>query len=240
MSETTPSHNFLLPTRKNLHKFKKQYLKKSRTPFTPDVILLEAPDGARFVMKDWSERPPLVRAVWSRFAAGREASTYKKIQGMTGVPQLIAQLDPYGFVIEWLDARPLPSRKFRDVLGKDFFETLDAILTEMHRRGVAHGDLRRRNILLGIDGKPRIIDFETALRGKNPFVRALAKVDRVTVLKIKHRYYPENTTPEELKILKDIPWHLRVGRFLRQTVYGAFSSKKRRSLERKRQAKKKG
>lgn len=233
MSTNTPTNHFLIPNRKNLSKFKKQYLKKSRTAFTPDVILLEAPDGARFVLKDWSKRSAFARTVWCRFAACREAKTYELLKGMNGVPQLISRLDSLGFIIEWLDAKPLPSRKFRDVLGNDFFQTLDQILKEMHSRGVAHGDLRRRNILLGIDGKPRVIDFETALRGKNPFTRALANVDRITVLKIKTRYYPENTTEEDIKTLQNLPILLRIGRFLRQTVYGFFSSKKNRKSQKK-------
>lgn len=220
--------------------FEKSYLKKSRTWFSPDVVLLTAPDGVKFVMKDWSARPTPIRQTWCTIAARREIKVYEKLRGMAGVPQLISELK-FGFIMEWLDARPLPRRKMRDILGLEFFENLEKLVYEMHLRGVAHGDLRRRNILRGVDGYPRLIDFETAVHAGNApdggrVFKSLCVIDHITVMKIKARYFPENLTADEQNRLADVPWHLALGRYVRQNLYGPLTKKGRRKRSKKKQS----
>lgn len=223
----------LLPGVDSLDQFEHVYLKKSRTALGPDVVQLTAPDGVKFVMKDWSRRPWWSRQTWCRVAAHREIKVYERLRGMYGVPQLICTLGHHGFIMEWLDARPLPRRKMRDFLGLEFFVRLDELVEEMHRRGVAHGDLRRRNILRGVDGLPRLIDFETAVRkgageeGGRLF-QAVCRIDKITVLKIRSIYFPESISAEDRALLDDVPWHLSAGRYVRQNVYGRFTKKGRR------------
>lgn len=222
----------LFPGPETIDQFERSWLKVSRTWFSPDVILLTAPDGVKFVLKDWSGRPWIFRQTWCRVAAWREVRVYERLRGMAGVPQLISRMGDLGFVMEWLDARPLPRTKMRDVLGLEFFRQLDALVRDMHDRGVAHGDLRRRNILRGIDGRPRLIDFETAVVAKGEdggrFFRALCGVDHITVLKIQARYFPESLSAEDRAALDSVPWYLAAGRFFRQHVYGKFTKKGRK------------
>ncbi len=228
----------ILPGRDNLDQFEKSYLKKSRSWFSPDVVLLTAPDGIKFVMKDWANSPYFIKQTWCRLAASREIKVYEKLRGMKGIPQLICTLGSYGFVMDWLDARPLPTTKLRDLLGLHFFELLTEIVEEMHSRGVAHGDLRRRNILRGLDGMPKLIDFETAVHfnsgtGKNWLFHAISEIDNITVIKIRARYFPGSVTSEEQQILSAVPWHLACGRFLRKKVYRPLTIKGRRKRLRK-------
>ena len=199
---------------------------------------LIAPDGVRFVMKDWSGRPLALRETWCRIAAAREMRVYETLRGMQGVPQMICRLGKLGFVMEWLDARPLPSRKMADLLGVEFFERLEAVVADMHSRGVAHGDLRRRNILRGVDGNPRLIDFETAVHAKQVpgggrLFEAVSAIDRITVLKIRQRYFPNSLTEQDTATLKDVPWHLAWGRFVRKNVYAPLTKKGRRKRAKK-------
>lgn len=221
--------------------FNKQLLKRSRTPFTPDVILLEAPDGARYVLKDFSGRSLAARLLWCRFAVRRETSAYQRLNSVAGIPRLASTASEDAVLMEWLDAQPLPRRKQKDLLGNRFFEKLNTLVEQMHKAGVAHGDLRRKNILVSPDGDPCIIDFETAvIRGgtiQRRIFDAICRVDRITVLKIKAKYYPEDVTPEEKVTLEDTPWHLKIGRFFRQRVYGGLSPKSRN--KRSKQARKK-
>ncbi len=230
----------MLPGRENLDKFEKSYLKKAKTWVSPDVVQLTAPDGVKFVMKDWSTRPFFFRDTWCRIAASREIRVYEKLRGMHGVPQLICTLGHHGFIMEWLDARPLPRTKMRDILGLEFFTHLSRLVDQMHERGVAHGDLRRRNILRGLDGLPRLIDFETAVHASDSadgghVFKAVCQVDHITVLKIRARYFPDSVTEDERRILSEIPWHLKAGRYLRQNLYAPMTKKGRKRLEKRKQ-----
>jgi len=234
----TPQPNDMLPGPDNLEMFERSYLKAARKWFNPDVILLTAPDGVKFVMKDWSNRPLVFKHTWCRVAAAREIKVYEKLRGMRGVPQLICTLGQYGFIMEWLDARPLPRTKMRDLLGLRFFESLTDLVEQMHARGVAHGDLRRRNILRGLDGEPRLIDFETAVHANGSddggrVFKTVANVDHITIIKIRARYFPESLTDEEKRMLSDIPATLAVGRYLRQKVYAPLTRKGRKRIRRR-------
>jgi len=226
-------HDHILPGPENLDQFEHVYLKQARSWASPDVVELRAADGARFVMKDWSRRPLIFRLTWCRIAAGREIGVYEKLRGMQGVPQLISRLGKLGFVMEWLDARPLPSRKMKDLLSPEFFDHLDEVVDEMHNRGVAHGDLRRRNILRGLDGQPKLIDFETAvstahIHQPGKIFREACKIDKITVTKIRARYFPESLSEAKQALLDDVPWHLSWGRFMRRELYAPLTRKGRR------------
>jgi hypothetical protein len=228
----------MFPGSDNIDRYEKLYLKKARSWAAPDVVQLTGPDGVKFVMKDWSERPLPFRETWCRVAAKREIRVYEKLRGMAGVPQLICNIGNYGFIMEWLDARPLPRTKMRDLLGLEFFTHLDDIVAEMHKRGVAHGDLRRRNILRGLDGLPKLIDFETAVHsgsgeGGGRMFRAMCNVDRITVVKIRARYFPESITDADRELLDDVPWHLAAGRYVRREIYGRLTKKGRRRRSKK-------
>lgn len=211
--------------------YTRQPIKVSRTPFTPDVILLTSPDGQQYVLKDFSGRLLAARLIWCRFAVRRETSAYRRLSSIPGIPRLASTASEDAFLMEWLDAQPLPRRKQKELLGIHFFDKLNRLVEQMHDAGVAHGDLRRKNILVSPAGEPCIIDFETAVvrRGliQQFIFDAICRVDRITVLKIKAKYYPEEITPEEKLMLVNVPWHLKIGRFLRQRVYGGFSPKRR-------------
>lgn len=219
-----------VPCAENLSRFDRKPLKLSRTWFTPDVVLLTGPAGERYVLKDFSGKPAWTRLLWCRGSVRRETRAYERLHDIAGIPRLIGKLSPDAFIMEFLEGTPLPRRKFRDVLGMGYFVRLNAMLDEMHERGIAHGDLRRKNILVGPEGQPCVIDFETSFsRGRGPLrqlFELVARIDKLTVLKIKSRYFPDRLTPEERQQLGDAPWHLRTGRFLRKRIYGPISPKR--------------
>jgi predicted Ser/Thr protein kinase len=220
----------LTPCSNNLELFARHVLKQSRTWFTPDVVLLTGPAGERYVLKDFSTRPMWARALWCRASVRRETRAYEQLHDIPGIPRLIYKLSPDAFIMEFLEGTPLPRRKYRDVLGMEFFVRLNAVLDEMHARGIAHGDLRRKNILVGPTGQPCLIDFETSFsKGRGllrQFFETVTRIDKLTVLKIKSRYFPDRLTDVERQQLGDAPWHLRAGRFLRKRVYGPISPKR--------------
>ncbi len=208
-------------------------LKAARSVVGPDVWLVEY-GGRRYVVKDFSARTWLLRNTWGRTCVSREVAAYSRLLGVPGVPQLVGRPDPFSFVMEFVEGAQLPRRSQRDLLGPGFFPALQALVAEMHRRGVAHGDLRRRNILVTPDRRPALIDFETAVvaRRVSPsgwFFRTMARVDDLKLLKIRHKYYRGQTTGEEMEALENPPVLLRIGRFLRRRLYKPISPKASRA-----------
>ncbi|MBL8848602.1 MAG: hypothetical protein JNG89_02920 [Planctomycetaceae bacterium] len=63
---------------------------------------------------------------------------------------------------EFVPGRPLARRM---PLSPEFFDELDALLARVHEHGVAYVDLHKReNILVGVDGRPYLIDFQISMR----------------------------------------------------------------------------
>lgn len=60
----------------------------------------------------------------------------------------------------WVEGAPLWAA---ERLPRDFFDRLEELVRALHARGVCHNDLHKENnILVGIDGGPRLIDFQLA------------------------------------------------------------------------------
>ena len=218
-------------TRENVTRFRTQPLKAARSVVGPDVWLLER-DGLRFVLKDFRGRAWLFRNTWGRIAVSRETTAYRRLDGIPGVPRLIAQLDGFGFVMEFMEGSVLPTRSQRHELGMGFFDALNEVVGMMHDRGVAHGDLRRKNILVDAQRRPVLLDFETATIRRDwwfsrRFFRMIQQVDRLKVLKIKHKYFTLRSTPEEVALLENPPWFLRAGRFVRRSLYAPIKARRK-------------
>ena len=118
--------------------------------------------------------PPLVikaprPGVWyrlSRWSIRREYRVYQRLQGVPGVPPC------YGlYAGEWLVLGYIAGRRSRnrnlpppEHRPHPAIPGLRTTIAEMHRRGVAHSDLKRHhNLIVGDDGWLYIIDFGTAL-----------------------------------------------------------------------------
>lgn len=128
----------------------------------PDVLLVEH-GGERLVVKDYAPRGPLVRATVGRLVAGREARAYCQLAGHPAVPGFRGWIDELAFAVEYRPGRRM-SRKLAGQVPADFVARLGQALGEMHRRGVAHLDLRHRsNVLVAEDGSPVLIDFGSAV-----------------------------------------------------------------------------
>lgn len=199
------------------------------------------PDGQKQVLKDVRGRPLLARLIWCRRVMRRECAAYERLAKLDGVPHVVRKLGRDAFIMSFVDGSPLPSRRTMDNLSPHYFEKLKALVHRMHELGVAHGDLRRRNILLSSDGQPAIIDFETATFGASWFsawvFRMVRQVDEITVLKIENKYFPGTLNAQEHAVLDQVPWFLRWGRYLRRNVYGRISPKRMKRREYKQRRK---
>lgn len=108
-----------------------------------------------------------VRA-FRRWMIRREYRVYQRLEGVAGVPRCFG-LHGDSLLLEFIDGEPLrlSAGELQDRDG--FFSALLVTLQSIHRAGVAHSDMKRKdNILVTDAGLPCLIDFGSAvLRPRN-------------------------------------------------------------------------
>ena len=227
-------------TRENVSRYVVQRLHEGRSIAQANIDLLEI-GGHRFVLKDFRGHNILVRNLWGRRIIARETRLYRHLKGIEGIPRVLKQLDPFAFIMEYGEGSCIRHRR-ENGLTAEFFDRLKSVVAAMHERGVTHGDLRRKNIIVTPEKHPLLIDFAGAfcLKGRGNFLtRAifdrLKNVDNLTVLKLQNMMLPGTLTPEEARRLASVPWFLRLGRFLKKKIYRPFkhATRKRRNEEQK-------
>ncbi|MFU8832842.1 MAG: hypothetical protein ACNA7J_11905, partial [Wenzhouxiangella sp.] len=124
--------------------------------------------------------------IWHARRAGlrHEYHAYQRIEGISGFPVC------HGFFQQrWLVLGFVPGSPFRESVLTDrerFFARLLQIIQAMHARGIAHGDLKRKeNLLIDPSGDPVIIDLGAATvrqSGWHPLNRWLFNFMRQTDL----------------------------------------------------------
>ncbi|MBN2450463.1 MAG: protein kinase family protein [Lentisphaeria bacterium] len=202
-----------------------------------DTYLLASSFGP-CVLKTFRRRWWCARVLFTRWTLRREAAAMRRLEGLRGVPALHGMVGRDSMLMEFVEGEGTltDSRELRpeQYPPPDFFRRLAALVQALHDRGVCHGDMRRRNILLGRDGTPYLIDFATAVSLDGPggllrrtVHRLLRRSDQFAVAKIIHSYYPGLLTEEEKRRLTQVPWPLRAGRFLRKRVYRHFIKQRR-------------
>lgn len=223
-------------SRKTVSDYVVRHLHKASSIAQANIDLLEI-EGKRFVLKHFFKRPFFVRFLWGSLIIDREWRNYKILQGIKGIPGIYRRLDPYSMIMEYVEGQRLPHLK-DSRLTPAFFEKLKALVKQIHNRGVTHGDLRRKNILVTLEDCPYLIDFAGSFRmkGKGNFItrslfRRLKRVDNITVLKLQNYYLPGTLTSKQAARLENVPWDLRLGWFLKKKVYRPFKHATRKSRE---------
>lgn len=104
----------------------------------------------------------------------REAQVYDRLAGFAGAPRCYGLLGDRYLLLDYVAGTPMRSARITD--REQFFPLLLQFIEELHRRGVAHADLKRKDNLLVIDGRrPCLIDFGAAIVRK-PGWRPLNRV----------------------------------------------------------------
>jgi RIO-like serine/threonine protein kinase len=158
-----------------------------------------------FVRRDLSASP-----WWLRFPAWRlarrEALAIAQLNGLADTPQLLAW-DGVRLDRSYMEGAAMYQRPPRGDVA--YFHAARRLLRQVHRRGVAHNDLAKEaNWLVLSDGRPALIDFQLAVRGRprSRWMRLLAREDLRHLLKHKRTYCPEALTPVERRLLKRHSW----------------------------------
>jgi hypothetical protein len=154
-------------------------------------------DGTRAVVK--INRPGII----GRWLGYRERRAYAKLQDLPNIPRLLGEAMRSGIVHSYAEGEPL-SRE--SVVPDAFFDQLIALVEELNRRGIAYVDMNKpQNILLGVDGRPHLIDFQIHFDAGawwpgwlgRRLLRSFYNGDVYHVLKNKKRFRPDQLTDAE-------------------------------------------
>lgn len=122
--------------------------------------------GRRLVVKTASGRG-LARLVRQRMIR-KEDRVYRRLADLPGVPACHGLVDGRHLVLEYVEGVPYRGARIDD--PERFFERLLALIRSLHDRGVAHGDLKKKDNLLVVDRTdPCIVDFGVAVVRRQGF-----------------------------------------------------------------------
>ena len=161
-----------------------------------------------------------------RLLASREHRFMERLAGIEGIPVSLGPVCVAGRPLanavchEYITGHPLAEH---ERVADDFFPRLAALLAEVHRRGVAHVDLHKReNILVGDDGGPHLIDFQIsfALPSRPRWLaaafggvlRVLQQSDDYHLFKHRARHRPDQLGAANADIDAARPWWIRAHR----------------------------
>ena len=129
---------------------------------SPDVLLVDSDDGP-VVVKDFSPRRRLIAQSFGRWLIGRERRALEALSGHPSVPRLLGSIDPLALVLEHRGGVRFTRRR-PWTFTPEFDRRLRAAVTGLHECGVVHLDLRHRsNVRADLDGRPVLIDFDSAV-----------------------------------------------------------------------------
>ncbi len=156
------------------------------------------------IVKDYAAKPFFFRFFVGIFSTWRERAIYRKLRGIPGIPEYIGSIDRYAIAVAYVPGRDA-SQLQPGELSPSFFEKLRALIDAVHARGVVLCDLRNvKNVLVGDDGNPYLIDFATAFQKgrrfnflKNGLYRLFYQDDLLGIAKLKRTCSPNLLTEEE-------------------------------------------
>ena len=158
-----------------------------------------------------------------------EHNVYKQLRQFEGAPVCHGLVDRQYLVLEWINGEPIRQRRPSD--PDHYFESLFAFIEQMHKLGVAHMDLKRKdNLLVTHDDRPCLIDFGTAIikktgfRPLNAYLFDLARKFDYNAW-IKHKYDNRRDIADEDRAYFSRTRIEMLSRFIKKTYTRIFSSK---------------
>ena len=118
---------------------------------------------SRWTVKDFSTRSWPVRNLIAPFLLRHELNVLTRLRGIGGIAPQAFAVDKHAIAISYAEGTPL-SQVEPQSLSVDFFRQMENILSQIHRRGIAHLDTRGTgNWIVSPEKKPLLIDFQSAL-----------------------------------------------------------------------------
>lgn len=192
----------------------------SRTLLKSDLfgcVEIAESDDVRVIVRDTRRAAFGLRWV-ARALLRREARALASLDGLSGVPELIA-VDADTLTRAYLDGQAMQDAKPRD---PRYFRLAMRALRAMHSRAVAHNDLAKEpNLLVTSADEPAFVDFQlaTVSASRGRWFRLLAREDIRHLLKHKRTYCPDALTAREREILATPAWPARFTRRVVKPLY---------------------
>jgi serine/threonine protein kinase len=166
-----------------------------------DILLVESSRG-KAIVKDF--RGKILPVRWyGRWQIRREASIYRRLSGIPGVPRYYGRIGKNAMAIEFIEGDRISQWKRRELPPTLFFRLWD-LIERIHSRGIVHIDLRKRdNILINALGDVFIIDFNASFHflpgscGARWLFPMLRKIDHFGFLKWKAALAPGQLSEAE-------------------------------------------
>lgn len=155
------------------------------------AVYLSQQGDFRFAVKVAAESG--FRGWLARWMLYREFRRYRRLRDCQGVPACFGLVDYRFLVLEFVQGAPLRQAEPAD--REHFYARLFDLITDLHARGIAHADLKRKDNLLVVNGsEPCLIDFGAAFVRRAGFAplnhvafRIAAQFDRNAWIKLKYR-----------------------------------------------------
>ena len=172
----------------------------------PDVFIAEN-NGEFIVAKDFRNKKWIARCLWGPLNIMYEKFIMQKLVGVNGIPAYIGLEDYNCLLISHIDGDEI--KKSSQRLAPDYFDELFKIADNIHKKGILHLDLgHKSNVMVELNGNPAIIDFNTSIylplnSFHAPLLRLLAKIDDNSIMRLKIKFRPQDTTPSDRQRVKN-------------------------------------
>jgi len=165
--------------------------------------------GHWMVLKGFPSHPFFIRWTWGTFLTLKEISAWRRLSGISGVPEEVHRCSPFALCYRYMEGKTLGAlRKTGQRLPKSYFINAEKLLFELHKREMVHLDLRQgSNWIVQPDGKPAIIDFQSSIPvGLFPrnVRKLLYSIDYSGLYKLWNRLCEEPLDPKRQAILDRI------------------------------------
>ena len=138
-----------------------------------------------------------------RWMLANEHRVYRMLAGIDGIPRCYGFLQKRYLILEYVNGVPIRHAQIED--PEFFFQTFLQLIQRMHAAGVAHGDLKKKDNTLVVQGKhPCLVDFGVAVIRKERIAplnhylfHLFRKFDTNAWAKLKYNRQMEKMTPED-------------------------------------------
>lgn len=172
----------------------------------PDVLLIEI-NGEHAVLKDQGSADKWFATLLGPLLNWRECKALKKLETLECIPNLLAVPTKRSFLMSYHESEQITRLDKFTPEWPDFFEKLQAAISQMHELGVAHNDLRNpTNTLVMPNGEPILVDLVACYcqSGKwnlpNQWLfKKFCQVDLSAVTKIKKRVAKDLVSEQDIE-----------------------------------------
>ncbi len=177
-------------------------------------VLYECTGQPGYVLKIGTFSSALTWLFWPLlvYMAWREQRIHRRIEGVPGIPAPGPRYGWRGYFHEYIPGQTLENWPRSQPLPEYFFARLATIVAALHELRVFYGDLdRKANIIVGDDGQPWLLDYQSCLAFRRPdhwwgrhtdrLFRRLQQEDEYHLLKHR-RCYGDPLSPADLQMLE--------------------------------------